>query len=339
MRTKLALILLVVCLLTVACTSRAIDYEQVGKDEKLVIRFSHVVGEDTPKGQAARLFAKLINERTKGKVEVQVFANGSLYKDAEELEALNNGYIQMIAPALSKMSPQVPELGAFDLPFLYNNMAGYHQALDGSIGQQISTQFVTKGFEPLAFWDNGFKQFTNNFRPIIFPKDLENQKIRIMPSSVLDMQFALLKAKPMEMGFNDVYVALEKGHVDGEENTLSNIYTKRFYRIQKYMTISNHGYIGYVVLMNKKFWESLSPDLQRIMMDTMKEVTEWERKKALEINEKQFKLIEACKCIEIQTLSSEQKKQWKSLFQPLYQSIEAKLGKNFINQLREISQD
>ncbi|MFN3284169.1 MAG: DctP family TRAP transporter solute-binding subunit, partial [Pseudothermotoga sp.] len=244
MRKKLAALLsLLMLVLVPACAPKPIDYEQVSPDDKIVIRFSHVVGEDTPKGQAARLFAKLMKERTNGKVEVQVFSNGSLYKDSEELNALSEGDVQMIAPALSKLSSLVPELGVFDLPYLYPNLDGYHKVFDGKTGKVIAKSLEKQNMVSLGFWDSGFKQFTSNVQPIRNPQDLAGTTIRIMPSAVLDDQFNLLQVRPVEMNFNDVYLALAQGKIHGQENTVSNIYTKRFYKVQNYMTISDHGYL------------------------------------------------------------------------------------------------
>jgi tripartite ATP-independent transporter DctP family solute receptor len=319
------------------CAPKAIDYEQVSEDEKIVIRFSHVVGEDTPKGQAARLFAKLMDEKTNGKVEVQVFANGSLYKDPEELKALRDGYIHMIAPSLSKLTPLAPELGVFDLPFLYSSIEDYHRAFEGEIGTLLMGKVRRQGLVPLSFWDNGFKQFTNNVRPIVNPDDLSGTTVRIMPSSVLDQQFALLKAKPVEMSFNDVYSALEQGLVNGQENTTSNIFNKRFYKVQQYMTVSDHGYIGYMVLMDRKFWDKLPSNIQNHIREAIEQVTEWERQKALQINTEQFIQIDHCQCIEIVTLTNAQKEKWKHFFKPLYVRVEQNLDKDFIGKLKAIS--
>ncbi|UFJ38906.1 DctP family TRAP transporter solute-binding subunit [Brevibacillus humidisoli] len=312
--------LILAAALLVSCGRKATDYEQVSEAEKLIIRFSHVVGEDTPKGQAARRFAALMKERTNGRVEVQVFANGSLYSDYEELKALQEGYIQMIAPSLSKLSELAPEVEAFDLPFLYPSLTDYHRVLDGEAGRRLTEMIEQKGLVPLAFWDNAFKQFTSSPRPIHVPSDMQGMRVRIMPSKVLNKQFAMLGAKPLEMSFNDVYLALEKGQLDGQENTISNIYTKRFYRVQDHLTISNHGYLGYLVLMNGEFWERLPDEIRQTFVETIREVTLWERQMAEQINREQLDYIKACDCISIYRLTPDEKRHWKQFFQPLYQS-------------------
>ncbi|GIM45888.1 C4-dicarboxylate ABC transporter [Collibacillus ludicampi] len=309
-----------------ACTPKAIDYEQVSEKEKIVIRFSHVVGEDTPKGQAARLFAKLLKERTNGKVEVQVFSNGSLYKDTEELNALAEGHVQMVAPAISKLTDLIPELGVFDLPYLYPDLNGYHQVLDGTAGKSIAERLKKNHMILLGIWDNGLKQFTNNVKPIRAPEDLAGLTMRIMPSTVLDHQFKMLQVRPVPINFNDVYLALEEGKINGQENTISNIYTKRFYQVQRYMTLSNHGYLGYLVIMNESFWNRLPSDIQKDITDTMRDVTKWERDEAVKIEQEQLKEINKCSCIQIVQLNEAEKERWKQFYQPLYQEMKQKFG-------------
>ncbi|WP_126427795.1 DctP family TRAP transporter solute-binding subunit [Brevibacillus marinus] len=326
-------LLLLIALLLAACDRTAIDYEQVSEAEKLIIRFSHVVGEDTPKGQAARRFAALMKERTNGRVEVQVFANGSLYSDYEELKALQEGYIQMIAPSLSKLSGIVPEAEAFDLPFLYPALTDYHRALDGAAGQRLQRMMEEKGLVPLAFWDNAFKQLTSSSRAIREPTDMQGMRVRIMPSAVLNGQFAMMGAKPLEMSFNDVYLALEKGQLDAQENTLSNIYTKRFYRVQRHLTISDHGYLGYLVLMNQSFWERLPDDIRRTLVETIREVTLWERQLAARLNQEQLAYIAACECIAIHKLSAEEKRRWREFFAPLKESERTRWDPVFVKAL------
>ncbi|MFV9511462.1 DctP family TRAP transporter solute-binding subunit [Tepidibacillus sp. LV47] len=313
--------------LTVGCQKYAKDYEQFSQNEKIIIRFSHVVGEDTPKGQAARKFAQLMKERSKGKVEVQVFANGSLYRDGEEWEALQRNDVQIIAPAMSKLIQKIPELQVFDLPFYYENLEQIHQLADGKVGKMVFESAKKNKVLPLAIWDNGFKQFTNRDHSLHTPKDFANLKFRIMPSPILEDQFSLLDAKAEARNFNDVYQALKNKEVDGQENTISNIYTKRFFDVQDYLILSNHGYLGYLVMMNKDFYNTLSPEIQKMIQTTMNEVTIWERKKAQEIEQNQLKQIRECQCIKIENLTREEKDEFKKLYQPLYQKVKRDLGK------------
>ncbi len=296
------------------------DFEQVD-GRKLIIRFSHVVSEDTPKGQAALLFARLIEERSKGRIEVQVFPNGSLYRDGEEWEALINGDVQMIAPAMSKLTDKIPEVQVFDLPFYFSNLEQIHQLADGKIGKKIFTRAKEVGVIPLAIWDSGFKQFTNRDFPIDEPKDFQGLTFRIMPSPVLKTQFELLGAKVEVKKFNDVYQALLNKEIDGQENTISNIYSNNFYQAQHYLTISNHGYLGYLVLFNNEFWKLLSADEQRLIINTMHDVTKWEREKAKLIEQEQLKSLLSCNCIKIKFLTTEQYQKFQEYFLPLHEKI------------------
>ena len=215
--------------------------------EPIVIKFSHVVAPNTPKGKGADKFKELAEKYTNGKVKVEVYPNSTLYKDKEELEALQLGAVQMLAPSNSKFGPMgVKDFEVFDLPFLLPNLASLRKVTEGPIGQKMLKLLEPKGMIGLAYWDNGFKQMSAN-KPLHMPEDYKGQKFRIQSSKVLEAQFRLLGATPQVMAFGEVYQALQTGVVDGQENTPSNIYTQKFYEVQKYTALTNHGYIGYVV--------------------------------------------------------------------------------------------
>jgi tripartite ATP-independent transporter DctP family solute receptor len=327
--------LFILLLFLSACQADAYpqDHEQLSEEERIVIRFSHVVGEDTPKGLAARRFAQLMKERTNGYVEVQVFPNGYLYKDGEELDALQRGDIQMIAPATSKVTPLVPEWQVLDLPFAFRNSEEIHDYLEGQAGEELMNKLKPKGFYPLGMWDNGFKQMTNNRNPLIHPRDFEGLRFRIMPSQVLQDQFTQLKALPRSYAFNDVFQLLENKEIDGQENTTSNITSKDLHSLQDFMTVSNHGYLGYPVLMNTQFWEELPDPIQATLQETFAEVTEWEVNKAKEIHEQDMRSLEECQCISIHVLTKEERQQWEEALEPVYQNFAERFGANYINQL------
>ncbi|WP_088552796.1 TRAP transporter substrate-binding protein [Calderihabitans maritimus] len=328
-----------VCVLVVlslgGCSSRARDMEQVSKEERIVIRFSHVVAESTPKGRAAKRFALLVNERTNGRVEVQVYPNSRLYKDGEEFKALLEGNVQLIAPATAKLTEWFPEWALFDLPFLFESYEEVHRAMDGEIGRRLSDLLLKRNMMALAMWDNGFKQVSAN-RPLLWPQDFASLTFRIMPSKVLEAQFAQLGAKTVAMPFNEVYSALESGMVDGAENPPSNMLTKKFYEVQSHLTISNHGYLGYVVLTNRQFWESLPEDIRKVLEDTLREVTQWEREIAAQENEKDLELIKKSGKIQVHYLTEEQKKAWKEALQPVYRQMEEFIGKDLIEMARKL---
>ena len=220
--------------------------------EPIVIKFSHVVAIDTPKGKAAEMFAKKAAELTKGRVKVEVYANSTLYKDKEEMEALQLGAVQMLAPSLAKFGPLgVKEFELFDLPFIFSNYDDLHKVTTGPVGKQLLAKLESKGIRGLAFWDNGFKSFSLN-TPIKTPADLKGKKMRIQSSKVLEEQMRSVGSLPQVMAFSEVYQALQTGVVDGTENPLSNLYTQKMFEVQKYLTITDHGYLGYAVIVEQE---------------------------------------------------------------------------------------
>lgn len=336
MGKKVYLVLLIIVLLGAAgCNRRVPDGQQVAKNERIVIKFSHVVAENTPKGLAAKRFAELVRERTGGYVEVQVFPDSELYKDGEEFDALKRGDVQIIAPATSKVSGMFPEWQLFDLPYAFKDLASAHAFLEGPVGQKLFAQFESKGFLGLGIWDNGFKQMTNNLHPLIKPADFRGLRFRIMFSSqILQNQFEALGASAVPMAFNDVHEALKTGGVDGEENSISNIFTQRYDQVQKYLTISNHAYLGYVVLVNKDFWNGLPASVRKILEDTMSEVTAWERQKAKEVNAEQMTALEKEGQIQITHLKPEEQKVLKQALNPVYDKLAVQIGPDLVNPFR-----
>ena len=241
----------------------------------IVIKFSHVVASDTPKGKAADKFKELAEKYTNGKVKVEVYPNSTLYKDKEELEALQLGAVQMLAPSNSKFGPiGIKEFEVFDLPYILPDLKTLRKVTDGPLGARLLKLLDSKGMTGLAYWDNGFKQMTAN-KKLIAPSDYKGLKFRIQSSKVLEAQFRALGSIPQVMAFSEVYQALQTGVVDGQENTWSNIYTQKMHEVQKYATVTNHGYIGYVVVVNKKFWDGLPADIRDQLTKAMKEATEF----------------------------------------------------------------
>lgn len=309
------------------------DYEQLSENERLVIRFSHVVGEDTPKGMAARKFAELVKERSNGYIEVQVFSNGTLYKDGEEMNALSRGDIQLIAPAISKLTDFVPEISVFDLPYAFHSLDEVHEFAESEAGHQLTEKLKEHNLYALGLWDSGFKQLSNRVRPIHHYNDLANLSMRIMPSDILAEQFSTLGAIPKEYDFNAVYHELQKGSFDGQENTLTNITSKNFYTLQDYLTISNHGYLGYYILFNLEFWNSLDEDVKKLLTETLIEVQQWEWELTEKLNNETLQKIENCQCIELHYLSDEDIKVWEEKFEPVYDYYSKNYGNQFIKAL------
>ncbi len=326
----IVVILTLVLLPLQSCHNRAIDMEQVSAEDRIIIKFSHVVSELTPKGMAARRFAELVNERTDGLVEVQVYANSQLYMDGEEIDALLNNHVQIIAPATAKMTEFFPELLLFDLPFLFDSYEQVYQFIDGSEGEKLMERLQGQGMVSLAMWDNGFKVMTSN-KALRRPQDFVGLRFRIMPSRVLDEQFAQLGAQATDLPFSDVYAALERGLVDAAENTPSNIYTKKFFLVQEHLTVSNHGYLGYLVLTNEEFWSSLPDDIRLILEEIMAEVTEWERQIAQQQNEWDMELIANTGEIQIYYLDDREKQEWKNALLPVYDMFLHQIGEELLD--------
>ena len=299
-----------------------------------VIKFSHVVSPDTPKGKAADYFAKRVEELSHGKIKVEVYPNAQLGGDKAVLRKMKFNAVQMAAPSFSKFTGLVPQLGLFDLPFLFKDENHLHKVLDGEVGKKLRDMVTKKGYVALAYWDNGFKQLTDSKRPLIKPEDCKGLKFRVMSSKVLIEQFKALGAIPVVLPFSEVYSALQQGVVDGQENTISNIYTKKFYEVQRYMTMTNHGYLGYLVVMSKRFWNKLPADMKKVILQAMKEATEKERIWAKELNNEQLnKIKEYAKRtgkLEIDYLTPEQRELWVKKLRTIYPKFYDTIGKDLI---------
>lgn len=298
------------------------------------IKFSHVVSPDTPKGKAADFFAKRVSELTKGKVEVKVFPNSQLYTDKAVMKALKIGNVQMAVPSFSKFTGLVPQLQLFDLPFLFRDAKHIHAVMDGAVGKKLKDLVTKKGFVALNYWDNGFKQLSTSKKPLVLPSDAKGQKFRIMSSKVLEAQFKAVGANPMVLPFSEVYSAMQQGVVDGGENPLSNFYTKKFYEVQSSLTLSNHGYLGYLVVMSKRFWDKFPADLKPKIIQAMNEATAYERKEAAALEGVFLDKIKAYAKksgkLKIITLTPEQREAWRKVMVTIYPKFYDVIGKDLI---------
>ncbi|MBL0207364.1 MAG: TRAP transporter substrate-binding protein [Propionivibrio sp.] len=319
---------LLVSLLAVALSASPMA---ASAQQPTVIKFSHVVAIDTPKGKAAEFFAKRAGELTKGAVKVEVYANSTLYKDKEEMEALQLGAVQMLAPSLAKFGPLgVKEFEAFDLPFIFDNTAELHKVTQGPLGAALLSKLEPKGIKGLAFWDNGFKSFSAN-KPIYKPADLKGLKMRIQSSKVLEAQMRSMGAIPQVMAFSEVYQALQTGVVDGTENPHSNLYTQKFYEVQKNMTLTDHGYLGYAVITNKKFWEGLPADVRGQIEVAMKEATVYANKIAQEENDNALAKVKASGKTEIHTPNAAERAEFKKAMFKTHAEMASRIGKETID--------
>ena len=314
-------------LLCLLCASVALAADPI------VIKFSHVVAADTPKGKAAERFAQLAKEKTNGRVEVTVYPNSTLYKDKEEMEALQLGSVQMLAPSLAKFGPLgVKEFEVFDLPYLFDNYDQLHKVTQGPVGKSLLDKLADKQVLGLAYWDNGFKVMSAN-KPLKEVKDFRGQKMRIQSSKVLDAEMRALGASPQVMAFSEVYQALQTGVVDGTENPPSNLYTQKMHEVQKFVTLSDHGYLGYAVIVNKAFWEGLPADVRSALEAAMAEATTYANEIARQENEEALAKVKASGKSELITLTPEQKAEWKKKLVEVHRQMEDRIGKDLIQSI------
>ncbi len=298
--------------------------------QPIVIKFSHVVADNTPKGKGALEFKRLAEERTAGKVKVEVYPNSTLYKDKEEMEALQLGAVQMLAPSLAKFGPLgLKQFELFDLPYIFDGYEDLHKITTGPVGKNLLNLLGSKGLLGLAYWDNGLKVMSAN-KPLKMPEDFKGLKMRIQSSNVLDAQMRALGALPQKMAFSEVYQALQTGVVDGTENPPSNLYTQKMHEVQKYVTMSNHGYLGYAVLVNKKFWDGLPADVRTTLDAAMADATKYANDIAKTENEMAMAEVKKSGKSEIIELTADQKKAWKKALVKVHDQMADRIGKDLI---------
>ncbi|MBU5436792.1 TRAP transporter substrate-binding protein [Tissierella sp. MSJ-40] len=255
------------------------------------LKFAHVVRPTTPKGMAAEKFKEMIEERSNGRIKVTIYPDSQMGTDQEINEQILAKTLDMNAPFLSTITSFVPEFELFDLPYLFNTSEEVFAALDGEVGEKLNEYLEAKGLVSLGYWGGGFKQLTNSKLPIKSVKDLDGLKIRVSQSPLLVTQFRAINAGGISVPFSDLYSSLQTGTVDGQENPYANIATRKFYEVQKYLTISDHGFMGFVFIMNKDKFQSLPEDLQLLVKEVSKEVTEWQWEKTAEMDADYLKEI------------------------------------------------
>jgi C4-dicarboxylate-binding protein DctP len=298
--------------------------------QPIVIKFSHVVAEATPKGKGALKFKELAEAYTKGRVKVEVYPNSSLFKDGEEMEALQLGSVQMLAPSVAKFGPLgVREFEVFDLPYIFDNFEEMHKVTGGPVGAMLFKKLESKGIVGLAFWDNGFKVMSAN-KPIRVPADYKGLKMRIQSSKVLGDQMKALGAIPQVMAFSEVYQALQTGVVDGTENPPSNFYTQKMQEVQKYLALTDHGVIEYAVIANKKFWEGLPADVRGELQKAMAEATKFANDIAKKENDEALEAVRKSGKTQILTLTAAEKAAMKKALVVVHKENESRVGKDTI---------
>jgi len=296
----------------------------------IVIKFSHVVAPDTPKGKGAEKFKELAEARLKGKVKIEIYPNSQLYKDGEEMEALSLGSVHMLAPSLAKFGPLgVREFEVFDLPFIFDTATELHKVTEGPAGAALFKKLDPKGIVGLAYWDNGFKVLSAN-KPLKLPADVKGQKLRIQSSKVLESQMRAVGGIPQTMAFSEVYQALQTGVVDGTENPPSNMYTQKMHEVQKHAIVTEHGYLGYAVIANKKFWDALPADVRKELEAAMAEATKYANSIAKQENDQSLEKIKASGKTTVYVPTAAERAAWKKAMVPVHKEMESRIGKETI---------
>jgi C4-dicarboxylate-binding protein DctP len=297
----------------------------------IIIKFSHVVANDTPKGKGALKFKELAEKYTDGKVKVEVYPNSSLYKDKEEIEALQLGSVQMLAPSTAKFAPLgVKEFEALDLPWLFKDEATYSNAMKGPVGKWLFQRLETKGITGLAYWTNGFHMTSAN-RPLLTSADFQGLKVRISGSKIADRYFRDLGSIPQIMAFSEVYQALQTGVVDACENTPSNYLTQKFYEVQKDITVSYHAHLQYAVIVNSKFWSGLPEDVRGQLNKAMDEATDYTNSIAVKENEDALAEIKKSGKTTLHYLTDDQRKAWQKAMRPTYAWAKGRVGQEVLD--------
>ncbi len=304
----------------------------------IIIKFSHVVDPDTPKGRAADFFKKIAEERTQGRVRIEVYPNSQLYKDKEEVEALQKGAVQMLAPSLSKFaSLGVKAFEVFDIPYIFPSSEVLHEVTEGPIGKNLLRRLESKGIIGLAYWDNGFKIFSAN-REIKVPSDMKDLRIRIQSSKVIDTSMRILGAIPQQTAFADTYQVLQTNAADGAENPPTNIFTQRIHEVQKYGIITNHGYLGYAVVVNKAFWETLPEDIRKILEQAINDAALFGNENAFQENILSLVRITLSGTIQLYTPSPEELTLWRKALHPVQKEVSDRVGADLIKAINDVSE-
>ena len=297
--------------------------------EPITIKFSHVVADNTPKGQGALLFKKLAEERLPDKVKVEVYPNSSLFGDGKEMEALLLGDVHMLAPSLAKFEHYAKAIQIYDLPFLFDDLAAADRFQSSPQGKALLTSMEDKNITGLAYWHNGTKQMSAN-KPLREPSDARGLKFRVQASQVLEEQFKAVRANPRKMSFAEVYQGLQTGVVNGTENTWSNYESQKVHEVQKYITESDHGLIDYMVITNTTFWKGLPEDVRSELEQIMVEVTAEVNRQADQLNQTAKRTIAESGKTEIIQLTPEQRAQWREAMRPVWKKFENEIGADLI---------
>lgn len=304
--------------------------------EPIVIKFAHVVAEDTPKGKGALMFKRLVEERLPGQVSVEVYPNSSLYGDANELEALRNNDVQLLAPSLAKFEQYTKQVQVFDLPFLFDDLDAVNRFQKRAKGRQLLRAMEGENITGLAYWHNGMKQLSAT-RALRVPGDASGLAFRIQPSAVLESQFAQLGATSNKIAFANVFASLQNGTVQGAENPWSNIYSQKMHTVQPYITETNHGVLDYMLVSNTRFWFGIPHQIRTELEGIIDEVTFEVNRAAEDANQADRERIRQAGTSEIITLTPEEREAWREKMRPVWQQFESVIGADIINAAQTVN--
>lgn len=302
---------------------------------EITLRFSHVVAEETPKGLAAKNFKELVEQRSGGRIEVQVFPNAQLYGDHDEIQALQLGAVDLVAPSLSKFGRiGLPEFELFDLPFLFDDLAAVRSITQGILGQRLMSGLPRQGLVGLGFFDNGFKQMSAN-RPLLDPRDFVNLRMRVQASRVIAAQMRALGARPVTLAFSETRRALAAGVVDGTENPISNFWTQAMHEVQSDLSLTEHGYLGYAVVTNQRFWKSLRDADRELIHQALQQTLAFANQIADSQNNQALQALRQVGTTRIHNLNTDQRKRLRQAVQPVQQQLANRIGASWIKALQQ----
>jgi C4-dicarboxylate-binding protein DctP len=323
-------------LATGALALAALSCQVALAEEPILIKFSHVVADSTPKGQGALMFKKLVEERLEGKVKVEVYPNSTLYGDANELDALRNNDVQLLAPSLAKFDQYTKQLQVFDLPFLFDDLEAVNRFQKRAKGRQLLRSMEAHDIAGLAYWHNGMKQLSAT-RALHVPTDAKGLNFRIQPSAVLESQFSVIGANSQKLPFSEVFDALKSGKVQGAENPWSNIYSKKLHEVQPFISETNHGVLDYMLVSNSRFWYSIPHQVRTELEAIIDEVTYAVNKQAEADNQADRQRIIDSGRSQVISLTPEQRQAWRDAMRPVWAQFEDQIGKDVIKAAQTVN--
>ena len=331
MRRRCILLMLTILAVLPACS------RDQGESDVILIKFPHVVAPTTPKGQAAEYFKRTVEERLPGRVRVEVYPSGQLTDDDDSLDALAFGEIQMIAISLSKLDRLSHRFQVFDLPFLFADVRSVEKFQASEAGMKLLNELSDHGIQGLAYWHNGMKHMLGP-RPMRRPEDANGLRFRIQESDVIQEEILQIGGVPQKMPFGEIYLALQTGAIDAQENTWSNTYSSKFYEVQPYMTETNHGYAGYLVAVNSQFWNSLPDDIRTELDAIVAETAAWAKQHSNAINQAALQKILATGKSQLVQIDNEERAAWQAAMQPVWEKFEPVIGADLVQAALDASQ-